>query len=70
MSDIKNVDGVKVDKIPCRCPECNEVIERCTPCFIKKTSTQVVKDYGPIMGQMLLTKLSEYLSKLGNSGGK
>jgi len=65
MSDVSKSTGIPVDKIPCRCPECNDPIERCTPCFIKKASANVVKDYGPFVGQMLLTKLQEYLTKLG-----
>ncbi len=66
-----SVESIKVSKLPCNCPECGDTIERCTPCFIKKTSSQVVKDYGPLMGQMLLSKLQEYLLKLGSkSDGK
>ena len=57
MSDLKTVQN-----IPCRCPECDEVIERCAPCLVKKKTSDILKDYGAVVGHMALAALQKYLT--------
>ena len=56
-------ESVKVEAIPCKCPECGDPIERCTHCFVKKKTASIIKDHGAFIGSMILSKLQEYLAK-------
>lgn len=46
------------------CVGCGTPLTRCVACAVKAVAADVAKDYGPMMGQMILAKLQTYLAKL------
>jgi hypothetical protein len=48
---------------PAACTSCGTPIHLCVACVVKAFAQDVAKEYGPIVGQMILGKVQTYLAK-------